>query len=138
MTRHVEISVETQGEGDLIDLTRAVSDFVGSTGIKIGTCHIYVGGSTAAITTIEYEPGLKQDFPALLQKLAPRELEYEHNKRWGDGNGFSHVRASIIGPDITVPISRGAVVLGTWQQPILVECDNRARRRVVYLTAIGE
>lgn len=138
MTRTSEISIETRGEGDLIDLTGAVTDFVRETGITSGTCHIFVGGSTAAITTIEYEPGLMQDFPALLQKLAPRELDYEHNKRWGDGNGFSHVRASIIGPDITVPIAGGSVVLGTWQQPVLVECDNRNRSRVVYLTAMGE
>ena len=138
MTRHSEISVETKGEGDIIDLSGAVTEFVRSTGIADGTCHIFVGGSTAAITTIEYEPGLLNDFPELLEKLAPRDMDYEHNKRWGDGNGFSHIRASIIGPDITVPIARGAVVLGTWQQPVLVECDNRTRSRVVYLTAMGE
>jgi secondary thiamine-phosphate synthase enzyme len=138
VTAQVEVQVDTKGEGDIIDLTRAVTAFVNSTGIRTGTCHVYVGGSTAAITTIEYEPGLKRDFPALLQQLAPREAAYEHNERWGDGNGFSHVRASLIGPDITVPIAGGSIVLGTWQQPVLVECDNRARNRVVYLTAMGE
>ena len=138
MTHQTEVAVSTSGEGDLIDLTKAIAGFVKGTGIATGTCHIFVAGSTAAITTIEYEPGLMQDFPALLQRLAPREAEYEHNNRWHDGNGFSHVRASLLGQDLTVPIARGEVLLGTWQQPVLVECDNRARSRVVYLTATGE
>jgi secondary thiamine-phosphate synthase enzyme len=133
-----EHKVRTQGDGDLIDLSEATSAFVRSSGLTTGLCNLFVGGSTAALTTIEFEPGLKQDFPRLLQKLAPREGEYEHNKTWGDGNGFSHVRASLIGPDLTVPIRDGRLVLGTWQQPVLVDFDNRPRQRTIYLTAVGE
>jgi secondary thiamine-phosphate synthase enzyme len=138
VTARSEYKINTQGDGDLIDLSQAVSEFVRSSGLETGICNLFVGGSTAALTTIEFEPGLKQDFPRLLQKLAPREGEYEHNKTWGDGNGFSHVRASLIGPDLTVPIRDGQLVLGTWQQPVLVDCDNRARQRTVYFTAVGE
>jgi secondary thiamine-phosphate synthase enzyme len=135
---HSEHKVRTGGDGDLVDLSQPTSEFVRSSGLKTGLCNLFVGGSTAALTTIEFEPGLKQDFPHLLQKLAPREGEYEHNKTWGDGNGFSHVRASLIGPDLTVPIRDGRLVLGRWQQPVLVDCDNRPRQRTIYLTAVGE
>jgi secondary thiamine-phosphate synthase enzyme len=138
VTARSEHKLSTQGAGDLIDLSQATADFVDRCGIQNGICNLFVGGSTAALTTIEFEPGLKQDFSRLLQDLAPREGEYEHNKTWGDGNGFSHVRASLIGPDLTVPIRDGRLVLGTWQQPVLVDCDNRPRQRTIYFTAVGE
>ena len=97
-----------------------------------------MAGSTAALTTIEFEPGLIKDFPAALEKIASRKLEYEHNRRWGDGNGYSHLRAALLGPSLTVPFHAGRLALGTWQQIILCDFDNRPRRRRVLLELAGE
>lgn len=107
-------------------------------GCRDGLCTIFVGGSTAAITTIEFEPGLKLDLPRTLEKIAPRGEVYEHDRTWGDGNGFSHVRAALLGSSVTVPFAGGKLLLGRWQQPVLVECDNRPRRREVHFTVIGQ
>jgi len=108
------------------------------TKLKNGIVTVFVPGSTGALTTIEYEPGLLKDFPNLLERVAPKNLAYEHEKRWHDGNGHSHVRASLIGPDLTVPFSNGRLTLGTWQQIIFVELDVRSRARNLILQIMGE
>jgi len=136
--RHSRIALKTRGTGDLCDLSDAAHDAVLESGCREGICTIFVGGSTAAVTTIEFEPGLKHDFPRALAKIAPPDAEYEHNATWGDGNGFSHIQASLLGPSITVPFADGKLLLGQWQQPVLVECDNRGRARDVHFTVIGQ
>ena len=120
------------------DLTGGVAESVRETGITDGTATVFVPGATAGITTIEYEPGLLRDFPAALERFAPRDIPYAHDETWPDGNGHSHVRASTIGPSLTVPVAAGKLVLGTWQQIVLVDFDNRARDRRVVVTVIGE
>jgi secondary thiamine-phosphate synthase enzyme len=136
--RHREVRVSTHGDGEMIDLTERVANAVEATGIQDGTVTVFVPGSTAGITTIEYEPGLLQDFPAAMERFAPRDMRYQHDETWHDGNGHSHVRASALGPSLTVPIADGSMVLGTWQQIVLVDFDNRARQRRVVVTVIGE
>ena len=132
------ISLKTKGEIDMVDITADVVGIVENRQIKNGTATVFVPGSTASVTTIEYEPGLLTDFPALLEKIAPRNAPYEHEKRWHDGNGHSHVRASLIGPSLTVPIKDGKLTLGTWQQLVLVELDTRSRSRELIVQIIGE
>ena len=132
------ISLKTKGEIDMVDITADVVGVVENRQIKNGTATVFVPGSTASVTTIEYEPGLLTDFPALLEKIAPRNAAYEHEKRWHDGNGHSHVRASLIGPSLTVPIKDGKLTLGTWQQLVLVELDTRSRSRELIVQIIGE
>ena len=133
-----EIRVQTRAECDIVDLTDKVQEAVGSSGLKDGVVTVFVVGSTAAITTIEYEPGLLQDLPAALERVAPKNAEYKHEERWYDGNGHSHVRASILGPGLVVPFKDGRLCLGTWQQIVLVELDIRARSRTIVLQIIGE
>ncbi|UCE16352.1 MAG: YjbQ family protein, partial [Candidatus Bathyarchaeota archaeon] len=113
-----QLSVRTRGEGDILNVTRAVAEAVVETNLKNGIVTVFVPGATGALTTIEYEPGLLKDFPDMLERVAPRDLVYEHEKRWHDGNGHSHVRASLIGPSLTVPFTDGKLTLGTWQQII--------------------
>lgn len=132
------ITIKSKGEGDMLDITGQVADAIKSSSIQNGIVTIFVSGSTAAVTTIEYEPGLKKDFPAMLDRVAPRDIEYEHDNTWHDGNGHSHVRASLIGPSLTVPFSNKRLMLGTWQQIVVVDMDNRPRERSVVLQAIGE
>ncbi|MGC8832018.1 MAG: secondary thiamine-phosphate synthase enzyme YjbQ [Thermoproteota archaeon] len=133
-----ELGVKTRGELDIVDITGEIEKIVSKTGVKNGIANVFVPGSTGAVTTIEYEPGLLKDFPNALERLAPRSAEYEHEKAWHDGNGHSHVRASIIGPSITIPIKDGALRLGTWQQVVFVELDVRPRSRRLVVTCIGE
>ena len=133
-----EIRVQTRGECDIVNLTDKVQQAVGSSGLKDGVVTVFVGGSTAAITTIEYEPGLLQDLPAALERVAPKNVEYKHEEMWHDGNGHSHVRASILGPSLVVPFRDGRLCLGTWQQIVLVELDIRARSRNIILQILGE
>jgi len=133
-----EISVKTKGELDIIDITDSVEKAVSKTGIKNGIVNVFVPGSTGAVTTTEYEPGLLKDLPNALERIAPRNAYYEHEKMWHDGNGHSHVRASIIGPSITIPVRNGRLRLGTWQQLVFVELDVRPRDRRIVLTCIGE
>jgi secondary thiamine-phosphate synthase enzyme len=133
-----EIRVQTRRECDIVNLTDRVQEAVGSSGLKDGVVTVFVGGSTAAITTIEYEPGLLQDLPAALERVAPKNVEYKHEEMWHDGNGHSHVRASIIGPSLVVPFKDGRLCLGTWQQIVLVELDIRARSRNIILQILGE
>jgi secondary thiamine-phosphate synthase enzyme len=120
------------------DLTEDVSNCLARCGVSEGTVTVFVPGSTAGITTIEYEPGLIRDFPAAMDRFAPRDLTYHHDETWHDGNGHSHVRASALGPSLTVPAAAGRLVLGTWQQIVLVDFDNRPRDRRVVVTVIGE
>ena len=120
------------------DLTPRVAELVKESGVSNGMALVFVPGSTAGVTTIEFEPGLLEDFPAAMERTAPRELAYAHDRRWHDGNGHAHVRASLLGPSLTVPIVAGALALGTWQQIALVDFDNRSRRRRVVVTILGE
>ncbi len=133
-----EINVKTYGEGDLVDLNGKLEEQVKKSGVREGIVHVFVVGSTAALTTIEYEEGLKEDLFNILERIAPRDIDYKHHLRWGDYNGHSHVRASIIGPSISIPIGDGKLLLGTWQQVVLVELDTRPRSRKIITMIIGE
>ncbi len=132
------LSFQSKGRDDMIDITSSVQDALTASGLTGGIVTVFVPGSTASITTIEYEPGLLKDFPRAMEKLAPREAHYDHDARWGDGNGHSHVRASTIGPGLVVPFQNGRLLLGTWQQIVFVDFDNRPRARNVIVQAMGE
>lgn len=136
--RHHELRVATRGDGDMHDITARVAEAVRATKIRDGTVTVFVPGSTCAVTTIEFEPGLREDFPAAMERVAPHGARYAHDETWHDGNGHSHVRASMIGPSLTVPVAGGEPVLGTWQQIVLVDFDTRARQRRVVVTVMGE
>jgi len=130
-----EIQVTTAKEGDIIDLTPEVTEIVRESGVSEGTVHVFVTGSTAAVTTIEYEQGVLADLSRTLSSLAPDTISYAHDSRWGDGNGRSHVKAAIIGPSLSVPVTRNTPALGTWQQVVLLELDVRkGRSRTVTVT----
>ena len=133
-----QIAIRTKGEGDILDITSKVAGAVVETELKNGIVTVFVPGSTGALTTIEYEPGLLKDFPNLLERIAPKNLLYEHEKRWHDGNGHSHVRASLMGPSLTVPFVKGRLTLGTWQQIIFMELDVRSRVRNLVCHIIGK
>lgn len=133
-----EIKVDTQGEPDIIDVTHQVKEQVKNSGIRSGLVTVFCPGSTAALTTIEYEPGLLKDLPEAMERFAPREAIYEHHLRWQDGNGHSHVRAAVIGPSLTVPILNGEMPLGTWQQIAFLELDVRPRTRQLIVQVIGD
>jgi secondary thiamine-phosphate synthase enzyme len=130
--------LQTRGQGDAHDITGSVAAAVAEAGIEAGTVTVFVVGSTAAVTTIEFEPGAVADFNRLLDDLAPRDAEYDHHARWGDDNGSSHARAALLGPSLTIPIVDGQLTLGTWQQIMLLECDTRARRREIVIQIVGE
>jgi secondary thiamine-phosphate synthase enzyme len=132
------ISVSTRGESDIQDLTARVQALVERHGFRQGQALVFVAGSTAALTTIEFEPGLLEDLPAAFERIAPRGIAYKHEERWHDGNGHSHVRASLLGPSLTIPFRDGKLLLGTWQQVVLVDFDNRPRRRDVVVQLSGE
>lgn len=132
------IRVETRGEGEVRDLTDSVQAAVTRHHFTEGSALVFVPGATAAVTTIEYEEGLLEDFPALFERIAPRGIRYGHEERWHDGNGHSHVRASLLGPSLAVPFSSGRLLLGTWQQVVLVDFDNRPRRREVVVQLSGD
>ena len=131
------IHVSTRGNSEVVDITDSVSSFVRKHKMKEGNVTVFVSGSTASVTTTEYEPGLTRDIPAMLDRVAPQSARYSHNDTWQDGNGFSHVRAALMGPSMTIPFSRGELLLGTWQQIVLVDHDNRPRQRLIVLQAIG-
>ncbi|MEW5876228.1 MAG: secondary thiamine-phosphate synthase enzyme YjbQ, partial [Candidatus Zixiibacteriota bacterium] len=131
MTHSATIEFPTKGDGDIIDLTRKVSSAVGESGIKNGIVTVCAIGSTAAVTTIEYEPGLLRDVPALMERLIPADVTYAHDATWGDGNGYAHLRSALIGTSFTTAVESGAPVLGTWQQIVFLEFDNRPRNRLV-------
>ncbi len=129
--------IETKGEGDIIDLTDRLRDLVRKSGVKEGLINIFSIGSTCAISNIEYEPGLKRDVFKILDRIAPSNIHYNHNERWGDYNGHSHVRATLIKPIYTAPIEDGDILLGTWQQIVFIELDVKPRRRRIVVTIIG-
>jgi secondary thiamine-phosphate synthase enzyme len=130
--------VSTRGDGHVLDITRDVSSDVRSSEIRNGIATVFVTGSTAGVTTIEFEPGLVHDLTAAFERLYPRAIEYRHHERWGDDNGHSHVRASMLGPSIVVPVAEGELTLGTWQQIVLVDFDTRARTREYLVQVLGE
>ena len=129
---------ETHGDDDMHDLTGDVQALVDRHSLREGQALIFVPGSTAGLTTIEFEPGLLKDLPAAFERLAPRGLRYHHEDTWHDGNGHSHVRASLLGPSLAVPFAKGRLLTGTWQQIVLVDFDNRPRRRDVVVQLSGE
>ena len=137
MTVTRRYTVSTRGQADAHDVTRLAESAVAESGLTSGIVTVFVVGSTAAITTIEFEPGAIADLNAVLERLAPRHGEYQHHLRWGDDNGSSHVRAALLGPSVTVPFVDGKLTLGTWQQIMLLEMDTRGRRRELVVQVIG-
>ena len=133
-----QISRPSNGNCDIIDITPQVEEQVAETGINSGTVTLFVAGSTAGVTTIEYEPGLVADFQNMWERNIPRNIPYDHDRRWGDGNGYSHVRASLLGASLVVPFNDKKLTLGTWQQIVLVDFDNRPRSRQIVLQIMGE
>jgi secondary thiamine-phosphate synthase enzyme len=133
-----KIGFSTKGNCDLIDITAMVGEEVSGSGVNSGTVNVFVVGSTAGVSTIEFEPGLVSDFQSMWERAVPRDIPYQHDRAWGDGNGFSHVRASLLGPSLTVPFTNKTLALGTWQQIVVVDFDNRPRSRQVVLQIMGE
>jgi secondary thiamine-phosphate synthase enzyme len=138
MTWQGEINLQTSGHRDVHDLTREVTRLVEGSGIATGVVHVSVVGSTAAVGGIELEPGLARDLPEALDRLLPPSRSYGHEQAWHDGNGHSHLQASLLGQSMSVPVTAGAPVLGTWQQIFLLECDVKPRRRTVVVTVMGD
>ena len=138
MVKTLRHTISTKGQGDAHDITRVVTRAVSSSGLRAGIVTVFVVGSTAAVTTIEFEPGAVSDFNRLFDSLAPRDDSYRHHLRWGDDNGSSHVRAALLGPSLTIPFSDGAPILGTWQQVMLIEFDTSSRERDVVMQMVGE
>jgi len=132
------IQISTRGDADIHDITDAVARQVGQSGLKAGTVTIFCPSSTSALTTIEYESGALSDLKRLFNEIIPQNSEYAHNARWGDGNGHSHVRAALLGPSLTIPFVDGRLTLGTWQQIIYLDFDNRPRKRELILQMMGE
>jgi secondary thiamine-phosphate synthase enzyme len=138
MVHQQELPLHTKGHGDMHDLSEKVGAIVAASGIRRGTVHVFNVGSTAAVGAIEFEPGLQRDLPALLDRLIPPSRDYGHEQAWHDGNGHSHLQATLLGPSLTVPVTDGRPVLGTWQQIFHLECDVRGRQRTVVVTVSGE
>ena len=136
VTKTIELA--TQGHCDVHDITDQIARQVASSKVTSGTVTVFVPGSTGALTTIEYEPGLLKDLPELMEKLIPSNVAYQHDQTWHDGNGHSHLRAALMGPDITIPFVAGKLTLGTWQQVVFIEFDNRSRRRELIVQIMGE
>ncbi|MCH8823639.1 MAG: YjbQ family protein [Planctomycetes bacterium] len=133
-----QIKLQTSGHGHMSNITDDVQMIVQNSSVKTGTVHIFNVGSTGAIGAIEFEPGLQKDLPEILDKLIPPNTEYGHEQAWHDGNGHSHLQATLLGPSLTVPVSEGSLVLGTWQQIIHLECDVRPHERKLIVTVMGE
>lgn len=132
------ISVQSKGFTDVLDITDAVRQAVSLSKVRDGSVTVFVRGSTAGVSTIEYEPGLIADLQQAFERIVPSNVTYQHDRRWGDGNGFSHIRATLMGPSLSVPIVGGSMALGTWQQIVVVDFDNRPRRRDVLVQVTGE
>ena len=138
MTYQGKFEVQTSGHRDMHDITQQIANAVADAGIETGTVHVFVVGSTAAVGTIEFEPGLAGDLPALLDRVVPPSRDYGHERAWHDGNGHSHLQATWLGPSLTVPVESGQLSVGTWQQVFLLECDVRPRRRTLVVTVNGD
>jgi len=134
----LSFTIQTKGNCDIIDITGEVERFISDSGFVEGSALIFAGGSTAGITTIEYEPGLLKDYPSFFDRIAPVNINYKHDNTWHDGNGHSHVRAALQGASFTVPFTRGSLLLGTWQQIVFIDFDVRQRRREVVVQITGE
>ncbi len=132
------ITLETNGFPDIIDISGNANRFVGQTGLSEGTLTIFVPGSTAGITAIEYEPGLLKDLPALCEKLAPRGVNYHHDQTWHDGNGYAHLLAALFKPSLQIPFVDSKLITGTWQQVVIADFDNRPRQRKIVFQAMGK
>lgn len=132
------IELRTEGFSDVVDITRDVIEAVAESAVANGTVTVFIPGSTASVTTIEYESGAVEDLKEAIEALAPRDRTYRHDERWGDGNGFSHVRAALLKPGLTIPVVDGELALGTWQQVVVVDFDNRPRKRTVVMQVLGE
>ena len=132
------IEINSKGENDMVNITDQTLNTILESKLENGIVTIFVSGSTAAVTTIEYEPGLRRDFPIMLDRIIPKNIEYKHDETWHDGNGHSHVRASLIGPSLSVPFKDRNLILGTWQQIVFIELDIRSRQRRITLQIIGE
>ena len=132
-----QFTFETSGHGDMHDLTEQVNRLVKQSGVRTGIAHVFGVGSTAALGAIEFEPGLRRDLPETLDRLMPPSRDYGHEQTWHDGNGHSHLQATMLGPSLTVPIKDGKLVLGTWQQIFHLECDIKPRCRTIMVTAFG-
>ena len=131
-------SIRTKGDGDIINITDKAESAITSSGLDNGILTLFVRGSTGAITTLEYEPGLINDLSSILERIAPKSHQYEHEKLWHDGNGHSHIRASILGPSITIPFVERRLTLGSWQQVVFVELDNKSRDREIITQVLSE
>ena len=138
MVRHFELKLQTRGHRHMQDLTGRVQALVEQAAIRDGLVHVFAMGSTAAVGTIEFEPGLQEDLPGMLDRLIPPSRDYGHERAWHDGNGHSHLQATLLGPSLSVPVRDGRLVLGTWQQIFHLECDIRPRERTVVVTVLGE
>jgi secondary thiamine-phosphate synthase enzyme len=138
MTYSETISLSTTGFSDIIDITDPVASVVGHSKIKDGLVTVFCPGSTGSVTTIEYEPGVLRDLQKTIEKIVPSDVPYEHDRRWGDGNGFSHVRAALMKPSLSVPLIKGKLSLGTWQQIVFIDFDNRRRERNVLVHILGD
>lgn len=138
MVHHHDVTVRTSGHGHMTDITAQVADAVRASDIQNGIAHVFNVGSTGAIGTIEFEPGLERDLPEILDRLIPPSRSYGHEQAWHDGNGHSHLQATWLGPSLSVPVRGGALVLGTWQQIFHLECDVKARQRQVVITVMGD
>ena len=138
MTHQALLTIDTRGHRDIHDLTGQVAQAVAASGVRTGLAHVFNIGSTAAVGTIELEPGLERDLPEILDKLIPPSRDFGHEQAWHDGNGHSHLQATLLGPGLTVPIRGGELALGTWQQIFHLECDVRPRQREIVVTIVGE
>jgi len=137
-TANDSITLKTSARDEVIDVTEKVREIVSKSNIREGLACVFVVGSTAAVTTVEHEPGLVTDMRGAMDRLYPKSIDYEHHQRWGDGNGHSHIRASFVGPSLTVPIVDGNLVLGTWQQIVFLEFDNKPRTREITVQIVGD
>ena len=138
MTHQEELTLDTAGHSDMHDLTRSVESIVVESGVRTGVVNVFNIGSTGAVGMIEFEPGLERDLPEILDRLIPPSRDYGHERAWHDGNGHSHLQATLQGPSLTVPIRDGKMVRGTWQQIFHLDCDVKARRRSVLVTVVGD
>jgi secondary thiamine-phosphate synthase enzyme len=138
VTYERSFNFQTEGNGTIVDLTGRLEEALSESSVTIGQIVVFVPGSTGAVTTVEFEPGLIRDLPEFFERIIPSGTTYHHDATWGDGNGFSHLRASLVGPSLSIPVSGGAMTLGTWQQVVFLEFDNRNRERTVRVSIIGE